>query len=177
MHARHDPALLDPAWKLRNRHRESSHQSPRGRAVSSSQSGSRLTVGIQIRRREARELLLGVVLSDRGFLLRRLATSSNSGSAKRKLSILSNGGFFHFAQQVLELLVRYKRAHNFVNCRNILTLAPKLLIVHFNPTEFLHLQSRSLDSRLLSLLTEKYLTCNNNLPMLPKTSKCAFQPL
>ncbi|KAF3604169.1 hypothetical protein F2Q69_00037359 [Brassica cretica] len=68
-------------------------------AVSSSQSGSRLTVGIQIRRREARELLLGVVLSDRGFLLRRLAASSNSGSAKRKLSILSNGGFFHFAQQ------------------------------------------------------------------------------
>ena len=29
-----DTASLDPAWKLRSRHRESSHQSPRGRAVS-----------------------------------------------------------------------------------------------------------------------------------------------
>ncbi|KAF2560738.1 hypothetical protein F2Q70_00015572 [Brassica cretica] len=38
-----DTASLDPAWKLRNRHRESSHQPPRSRAVSSSQSGSRLT--------------------------------------------------------------------------------------------------------------------------------------
>ncbi|KAG2281241.1 hypothetical protein Bca4012_049711 [Brassica carinata] len=38
-----DTASLDPAWKLRNRHRESSHQPPRSRVVSSSQSGSRLT--------------------------------------------------------------------------------------------------------------------------------------
>ncbi|KAF3509833.1 hypothetical protein F2Q69_00005453 [Brassica cretica] len=37
-----------------------------------------------------------------------------------KLSILSNGGFFNFAKQVPELLVHYKAAQAFVNCRNVL---------------------------------------------------------
>ncbi|KAG5410206.1 hypothetical protein IGI04_006526 [Brassica rapa subsp. trilocularis] len=68
VHARHDPALLDPAWKLRNRHRESSHQSPRGRAVSSSPSESSFTVS-ELQRDQASSSLL-VITGSRPLYLR-----------------------------------------------------------------------------------------------------------
>ncbi|KAG5406184.1 hypothetical protein IGI04_012303 [Brassica rapa subsp. trilocularis] len=211
----HDPALLDPAWKLRNRHHPAASRRRHGRdqvnsrsransfshgyissasesqAVSAPPSCSQslfkpwstpatLVVGIK-----ALQSLLVMGCSTTGSLVQVISaswpcsqpppsteSSLAVGSVETKLSISSNGDFFNICKtgprnlDYLHIRPKLLKLH-----KRPLELAPNLLIVQNNPSEYS--EFAEMDLELLDVLNSapNFVNCKNNPRFSPKLLK------